>query len=108
MRGLIAGLFITVTLAGCSGPLPEVRSADVAPPADGKAIVTVVVANRGSGDGQIELKVTLRDGQGSVVARDERSLELRDRETVTVVLELQVPEDAQGLRIETEVVYPPD
>ena len=108
MRRPLAALIVTLMLAGCGGPRPEVRSAEVAPPVEGKAIVTVVVANRGGGDGQVELKVTLRDGKGSVVARDGRPLELRGRETVTVVLELQVPDDAQGLRVEAEAVYPPD
>lgn len=108
MRRLLAALLVTLLLAGCAGPRPEVRSAEVAPPAEGKAIVTVVVANRGGADGQVELKVTLRDGKGSVVGRDERPLELRGRETVTVVLELQVPDAAQGLRVEAEAVYPPD
>lgn len=108
MRRLFASILALVILGACVGPKPEVRSAEVAPPKDGKAVVTVVVLNRGAGDGQIELKITLRDGKGSVVARDGRPLELRGRETVTVVMELQVPDDAQGLRVEVEAVYPPD
>lgn len=108
MRRALVAVLAGLLLAGCSGPRPEVRSADVAPPKDGTAVVTIVVANRGGGDGQVELKVTLRDGKGSVVAREERSLELQGRETVTVVMELKVPEEAQGLRVDAEAVYPPD
>lgn len=108
MRSVVAVVLAGLLLAGCAGPRPEVRSAEVAPPQEGTAVVTVIVANRGGGDGQIELKVTLRDGSGAVVAREERSLELQGKETVTVVMELRVPDGVQGLRVEAEAVYPPD
>ena len=108
MRRALVAVLAGLVLAGCAGPRPEVRSAEVAPPVKGLSVVTVVVANRSGGEGQVELKVTLRDGTGSVVAREERSLELQGNETVTLVMELRVPDGAQGLRVHAEAVYPPD
>lgn len=108
MRPLLVPLFAALILAACSGPKPEVRSADVAPAVQGKATVTVVVENRGGGDGQVEVKLTLRDRTGRTVAREERTVELKGREVVTLVVELEVPEGAEGLGVEAEAVYPPD
>lgn len=107
MRRLAVLLLALAVTAACLGPKPHVRSAEVAPPEAGKANATVVVANEGSGDGQIEVKVTLRQGD-RVVGRAEKTTELRSRETVTVVVEVEVPDDAGDLTIEAEVVYPPD
>lgn len=108
MRRLQAPLLALLVAAACIGPKPEVRSATVAPPKEGKANVTVVVSNRGGGDGQIELKITLRDSTGAVVARQETTRDLGGNETITVVVEVQVPDDASGLRVDVEAVYPPD
>ena len=45
----------------------------------------------------------------SILAAEDVTKVFREgRETVTVVMELQVPEDAQGLRVDAEAVYPPD
>ena len=100
------GLVALLTV-GCLGPKPEVRSAEVAPPEDGKATVTVTVANNGAGDGQVEIKVTLRQGD-EVVGREDKLTELKGRETVRVVVEVDVPDDAHDLDVEAEVRYPPD
>lgn len=108
MRRLLPPVLAALLLAACVGPKPEVRSASVAPPQDGKAIVTVVVVNRGGGDGQIEVRITLRDATGSVVARDEKTTVLKERETITVVLEVQVPADSGELKVDAEATYPPD
>lgn len=108
MRRLLAPLLALLVAVSCIGPKPEVRSATVAPPKEGKANVTVVVSNRGGGDGQIELKITLRDSTGAVVAREETTRDLKGNETITVVVEVQVPDDASELRVEVEAVYPPD
>lgn len=108
MRGLLGALLVALILAGCRGPEPEVRSAEVAPAVEGKVTVTVVVANRGGGDGQVDVKLTLRDGAGQIVAREDRTVELKGRDVLTLVVELQVPEGAEGLRVEAEAVYPPD
>jgi len=108
VRPLAALLLLIAISVACIGPKPEVRSAEVAPPKEGKATVTVVIVNKGSGDGQVELKVTLRDAGGNVVARDEKTTELKERETVTVVLDVDVPADAKDLKVDAEVTYPPD
>ena len=104
----IAALGLAAMLVvGCVGPRPHVRSAEVASPEDGKATVTVVITNDGGGDGQVEVKVTLRDGE-RVVARDDKTTELKGRETLTLVMEISVPDDAGSLSVEAEAVYPPD
>ena len=104
LTGLLLALLIT---AACLGPKPEVRSAVVAPAKDGKAAVTVVITNSGSGDGQVEVVVTLRRGD-EVVGRADRTTELRSRETITLVLMVDVPADAKDLTVEARVSYPPD
>lgn len=107
MRRLAPLLLALIVMAACLGPKPQVRSAEVAPPKDGKAAVTIVVANTNSGDGQIEVKITVRQGD-RVVGRSETTAELRARETITLVLDLAVPADAANLTVDAEVVYPPD
>ncbi len=104
----LAILFLALLLtAACLGPKPHVRSAEVAPPENGTAKATVVIANDGSGDGQVVVKVTLRDGE-RVVGRADTTAELKSKETLTLVVEVEVPEDARELTVEAEVVYPPD
>lgn len=103
LAGLLMALLIT---AACLGPKPEVRSAVVAPAKDGKATVTVVIVNSGNGDGQVEVKVTLRRGD-NIVGRADRTVELKSREKITLVLEVDVPADATELTVEAEVAYPP-
>jgi hypothetical protein len=107
VKRLVSLALLALLTAACLGPKPQVRSAEVAPPEDGKATVTVTIANEGSGDGQIELKVTLREGD-QVVGREETTSELKAYETIELVLEVNVPDDAQGLQVEAEVHYPPD
>ena len=107
MRRLLGLTLALLVTASCLGPKPQVRSAEVAPPKDGKASVTVVIANTGSGDGQVELKITLRRGD-AVVGRAEKTTELRSKETITLVVEIEVPEGAADLVVDAEVHYPPD
>ena len=104
LTGLLLALLIT---AACLGPKPEVRSAVVAPAKDGKAAVTVVIVNTDSGDGQVEVNVTLRQG-ANVVGRADKTTELRSKETITLVLVVDVPADARELSVEARVTYPPD
>jgi hypothetical protein len=107
MTRLLALAIALLVTASCLGPKPQIRSAEVAPPKDGKANVTVVIANTGSGDGQVEVKITLRSGD-AVVGRAEKTTELRSRETVTLVVEVDVPEGAADLAVDAEARYPPD
>jgi hypothetical protein len=107
MRRLTSLLLMLVLTAACLGPKPQLRSAEVAPPENGTAKATVVITNDGSGDGQVVVKVTLRDGD-RVVGRADKTTELKSRETLTLVLEVDVPDDAGTLTVEAEVVYPPD
>ena len=102
--GLVLAMLVT---ASCLGPKPQVRSATVADPKEGKASVTVVIANTNSGDGQVEVKVTLKQGE-DVVGRAEETAEIKERETITLVIEVDVPDDAHDLKVEAEAVYPPD
>ncbi|HUQ42347.1 MAG TPA: hypothetical protein VM052_07585 [Candidatus Limnocylindrales bacterium] len=102
--GLLVALLVT---ASCLGPKPQVRSAEVADPKEGKANVTVVIVNTGGGDGQVQVKITLKQGD-EVVGRAEQTTELKTRERITLVIEVDVPEDAKDLEVESEVHYPPD
>jgi uncharacterized protein (DUF58 family) len=104
IAGLLLALFLT---AACLGPKPQIRSAEVAPPRDGKATVTVVIVNTGSGDGQVEVKVTLWQGD-RVIGRAEDTAELKSKETITLVFDVAVPADARDLSVDAEVAYPPD
>ena len=107
MRRLIGPVLALLITASCLGPKPQVRSAEVSPPKEGKANVTVVIANGGSGDGQVEVKVTLKRGD-EVVGRAEQTTELKPRETIKLVIEVDVPDDVADLSVEAEVRYPPD
>jgi hypothetical protein len=98
-------LAAVVALTAC-GPKPRVESARVGDPDQGIALVTVTVRNE-SGEGQIEVKVTLRDGSGDVVGRKEQTVSVREKERIRVVLDVPVG-DATGLTVEAEVAYPPD
>jgi hypothetical protein len=106
-KGLAPLALVALLTLGCLGPKPQVRSAEVSPPKNGKALVTVTIANDGAGDGQVEVQVTVRQGD-EVIARDEKLSELKGRETIRLVLEVDVPDDASDLAVEAEVHYPPD
>ncbi len=103
---MLAGM---VALASCAGPRPEIESVSVAPAAQpGRVAVTVTLHNRGGGDGQIDIDVTLRDrASGDVVGRDEFQAELGGHERIRVSREIVVP-DGRDVAAEAEARYPPD
>jgi len=104
----LAALALAALLtAACLGPKPQVRSAEAGEPRDGKVDVTVVIVNRNSGDGQVAVRVTLKQGE-KVVGRGEQTVELKANETITFVIEVEVPEDATDVDVDAEAVYPPD
>ena len=107
MRRLLSFALFVLLTAACLGPKPQVRSAEVAPPEDGKAKVTVTITNEGSGDGQVQVRVTLREGD-QVVAREERTSELKAYETIEARVGGQRPRRRAGAEVEAEVHYPPD
>jgi hypothetical protein len=107
VRRVAALILAALVAASCLGPKPQVRSATVADPKDGKANVTVVIANTNSGDGQVEVKVTLKKGE-EIVGQAEKTIEIKERETITLVIEVDVPEDARDLKVQAEAAYPPD
>jgi hypothetical protein len=107
MRRLLGAFLVVLVTGACLGPKPEVGSATVAAPTDGKAEVTVVLINSGSGDGQVELKITLRQGD-QVVGRAQQAVELKSKETITIVTRISVPSGARDLTVQAEVAYPPD
>jgi len=107
VRRAFAIALLGLALCACLGPKPVVRSAEVGEVQDGKATVTIVVVNTNNGDGESKLKVTLRQGD-KVVGRATQALTLDPGETVTLVLEIDVPKDAHDLECDAEVAYPPD
>lgn len=109
MRRFAALLLGAALLTACLGPKPQVESVSVEKDDQpGKANVTVVVVNTGGGDGSTSIAVTVRDSSGGVVGRKDQSVELKPHERLTLVFELDVPEDAEGLQAEAEAKYPPD
>ena len=72
----------------------------------GISIVNVDVRNE-AGEGQIEIKLTLRDKDGKVVARKEETVTMKAHERLRIAIDVPVG-DARGLVVEAEAVYPPD
>ena len=99
-------LLCAIVLTACAGPKPEVESVRVERVEGGKAFVTLAVRNRGGGDGQATVDVTLRDGGGNVVARDEVDVDLRPHERVRVAREIPIA-GAKDVVAEAEARYPP-
>jgi hypothetical protein len=73
---------------------------------DGATVVDVVVVNRGDGEGQVAVEVTLR-AEGAVVARAEAMVELGPRERVAVPVALDTPLKA-SLSADVRARYPVD
>ena len=98
---------VALLLAGCLGPKPEVESVDVARLEGTVALVTIVLRNRGTGDGQAAVDVTLRARTSrDVVARAELLVELHPRERLRLSRKLRVA-SAEDLVAEAEARYPP-
>ncbi|MBI3967172.1 MAG: hypothetical protein HY329_16180 [Chloroflexi bacterium] len=107
--GLIAVAAVVATLwvLNCSGPKPvvgEVRL--VEPTAPGAPYrVEATVRNDRSGEGQIEVKVRLREKTSGHTVQQELKADLKSNEQTLIVAELKAP--AGSYTPEVEVEYPP-
>lgn len=106
-RALLAAL-AALTVLACGGPKPEVESVEASDVQDQATVVSVGVRN-GGGDGQIRLSVTVKDrATGSVVGREQRTVEVKENERLRVAVEVHLPGGVDSVSAEAEARYPPD
>lgn len=103
-RGAALALASLLAL-GCRGPKPEVESFEVRAGGPG-TIVTVILANRTGGEGQVAVEVTLRSGT-NVLAREDRMVALYPHERASVVVLMPVPYD-RDVTADVQARYPVD
>jgi hypothetical protein len=103
---IVAGALL---MTGCLGPKPTVVTHELREPQQpgDPYVMLVTVHNRGRGEGEISVTVSLRVRGGSdVVATGQEDVQLRGHATAQVAIELHPgapgPYDAQ-----VEAVYPP-
>jgi len=105
----VLGLLVSGLFVACAGPRPAVERVETIPQGDGRLRVVVTLQNQNSGDGQVILTVTVRErASGVVVGREERPVDLRPRERVTLALDM-VLSGSGGSEViaEAEARYPP-
>jgi hypothetical protein len=108
MRRLIVLALVVLAGAACFAPKPRVVREELKAPEEkgGAWELAVTVANDGPGEGEAEITSRLRDRHGAVVAQEQRQIDLRPHETVTVTLELR-PSQPGPYRTASEVQSPP-
>jgi hypothetical protein len=109
MKRTLALIAFLVASAACFGPRPRIVHQELKPPGEkgGAWQLAVTVANEGPGEGAAEITSRLRDARGSVVAQEERQVELQPHETVTVTVELR-PARPGPYRAASDVQSPPE
>lgn len=102
-------LALLALASACFGPKPRIVRETVSPPEEkgGAWLLAITIANDGPGDGGAEVTSRLRDPHGAVVAQEQRELELKPHETVTVTLEMH-PATPGPYRPESNVQAPPE
>lgn len=99
---------VALALVACGGPKPEVDGVEASDVKDRTTIVSVSIRNTG-GAGQVRLSVTVRDhATGGVVGREQRSIEMREKESLRVALEVHLPSGVERVSAEARATYPPD
>jgi hypothetical protein len=119
MKKRVAAIFsillLCLALSGCLGPKPVLESYTATPPGPGSGDpfrVEAVVANKGPGEGQVEVEVNLKDKQnGAILAADSRLVDLQRDGTEHVLFELELPPSAKDLDpknidVEVDAHYP--
>jgi len=108
MRRLLVLAVLMLAGAACFAPKPRVVHEELKPPAEkgGAWELAVTVANDGPGEGETEVTSRLHDPRGAVVAQEQREIDLRPHETVTVTLEMR-PSAPGPYRSTTDVQSPP-
>lgn len=107
MRPLALAL-LALAVVACSGPKPKVESATAGQVQDNRTVVAVAIRNE-AGEGAIRVIVTVKEkGSGRVVGREDRTVPVKDRERITVAVEVTVPDGVSEIEAEAEAKYPPD
>jgi len=102
-RALI--LVVPLWLA-CSGPRPSVDGVRVTPgPLPGRYRVEATVTNRARGEGQVEVRIELRDRRSGRVVETERDLPLHGHEEAHLTADVEAPAGDWDARVSAD--YPP-
>lgn len=109
MTRALLGAVALALLAGCAGPAPEVESVRTEPsPRPQHVLVTVALRNASGGDGQVEVRVTLRERvSGRVVGQETFEVELLPHGRVAVTREIPVAATGE-VTAEARAGYPPE
>ncbi len=112
----VAGLaLLLVLLTGCLGPKPVLQSYSALPsaPDSGKPfVVEAVIHNEGPGEGEVLVEVNLLNKQnGTTIAQDSKTVDLKKDETQRVLFEITLPPsaknlDPQKIQVDVEAHYP--
>jgi hypothetical protein len=106
---IAALIVIGAALSGCSGPHPEVLGEELRPPesAGGPYLLVVKLANRSSGEGEVELTARLHPrGSKETAAEASQEVDLQPHEQVSVTIPLR-PANAADYEPAVEAQYPP-
>lgn len=99
-------LALLLLLAACGGPRPRVDHVRIEPaPIPGHVRVEAKLVNRARGQGQVEVTVRLSDKRTGHVIEQERNVELRGRESVELVADVEAP--LGDYTAEVVAKYPP-
>jgi hypothetical protein len=99
--------FFFVILAACTGPKPNAGPPRVLPPATaGEPYrVSLVVKNEGSGEGQVELNVRLREKNRQATYFADQKVNMKEHESVHVIVSIPAPPGDYTAEVSAE--YPP-
>jgi hypothetical protein len=98
---------VTLYLANCAGPRPQVGEIRLTEPraAEGLYRVEATIHNRGPGEGEVSVILRLRDADGRATVQVDRKATLERGETTIVAADIPAP--AGRYTPEVEVEYPP-
>ncbi len=109
----LAGLLV---LVGCLGPKPVLDGAPTIDPppkgSDQPFKVEAVIANKGPGGGQVEVKVQLIDKQtGDIIAQDSQDVQMDTNDKQHVLFEISLPPSAKdmdpgNIKVDVSAEYP--
>jgi hypothetical protein len=96
---------IAIALAACAGPRPEIDASTVAvaPDRPGVQRVTIDLANRSGGHGEVELQITLRGASGGCI-RASQQVELDAHEQLRIYVDVPAPPESYTVDVRSE--YP--
>lgn len=104
-RTLIAAALLSLT--GCPGPRPSVNDAQVRPsPLPGRYRVEATVDNRSRGEGQVDVRIQLRDRRTGHTVEADRDLQVHGHEQAHLTADIEAPPGEYDAQVEAE--YPPE